>query len=138
MCSRRSRRYLNDHSEEAAEDAQVTIQDLIAEGDKVVARLLGTGTNTGPFAGQPPTGKRVTFSSFRIYRLVDGKVVEPWAMQDRLGLMEQLGFLQSPDCENGISYDIILWRVPLPKFLAAPHRSRLFWIKPDERATNYH
>ena len=76
-------------------DAQVTIQDLIAEGDRVVARLLATATNTGPFAGRPPTGKRVTFGSFRIYRLADGKVVESWAMQDRLGLMEQLGFVQS-------------------------------------------
>jgi predicted ester cyclase len=76
-------------------DVEVTIQDLIAEGDKVVGRLLVRGTNTGPFAGRPPTGKRVTFGSFRIYRLADGKVVETWAMQDRMGLMEQLGLVQS-------------------------------------------
>ena len=84
----------------ALPDVQVAIEDLIAEGDKVVARLLATATNTGPFAGQPPTGKRVTFGSFRIYRLADGKVVESWAMQDRLGLMEQLGFVPSPGSVN--------------------------------------
>lgn len=81
-------------------DVQLRIEDLIAEGDKVVARLVGTGTNTGPFAGQPPTGKQVTLSSFRIYRLAEGKVVETWAMQDRLGLMEQLGLVQSPGSVN--------------------------------------
>lgn len=76
-------------------DVQVMIQDLVAEGDKVVARLLVNGTNTGPFAGQPPTGQRVTVGSFRIYRLAERKVVETWAMQDRLGLMEQLGHVPS-------------------------------------------
>jgi predicted ester cyclase len=81
-------------------DVQVTIEDLIAEGDKVVARLLASGTNTGSFAGHPPTGKQVTFASFRIYRLVDGKVAETWAMQDRMGLMEQLGFIQPAGSVN--------------------------------------
>lgn len=85
---------------DAFPDVQVTIEDLIAEGDKVVARLHGTGTNSGPFAGQPPTGKRITLTSVRIYRLAEGKVVESWAMQDRLGLMEQLGFVQSPGSVN--------------------------------------
>lgn len=76
-------------------DAQVTIQDLIAEGDKVVARLRGVATNTGPFAGHPPTGKVIQIDSIRIYRIAGGKIVESWAMQDRLGLMEQLGFVRS-------------------------------------------
>jgi predicted ester cyclase len=81
-------------------DVQVTIEDMIAEGDKVVGRLLVSGTNTGPFAGRPPTGKRITFASFRIYRLANGRIVESWAMQDRLGLMEQLGFVQSAGSVN--------------------------------------
>ena len=76
-------------------DVQVTIDDLIAEGDKVVARIRATATNTGPFAGQPPTGKKVEIHSIRIYRIVDNKIVDTWAMQDRLGLMEQLGLVQS-------------------------------------------
>jgi predicted ester cyclase len=86
-------------------DVQVTIEDLIAEDDKVVARLLVTGTNTGPFAGQPATGRHVTFGSFRIYRLVDGKFVETWAMQDRLGLMEQLGLIPSSGSVNWAAGD---------------------------------
>lgn len=76
-------------------DSHTIIEDLIGEGDKVVARLLVRGTNKGPFAGQPPTGKKIEFRSFRIYRIAGGKIVETWAMQDRLGLMEQLGLVQS-------------------------------------------
>lgn len=90
--------YGADHLEQffsAFPDAQAKILDMFGEGDKVVARLDITGTNTGSFAGQPPTGKEVHFQSFRIYHIVDNKIVESWAMQDRLGLMEQLGFVQS-------------------------------------------
>lgn len=76
-------------------DAQANILDIFGEGDKVIARLDINGTNTGSFAGQPPTGVEVNFQSFRIYRIVDNKIIESWAMQDRLGLMEQLGFVQS-------------------------------------------
>ena len=76
-------------------DVQVTIYDMIAEGDKVVARIRATATNTGPFAGNPPTGKKVEIHSIRIYQIVDDKIVDTWAMQDRLGLMEQLGLVQS-------------------------------------------
>jgi predicted ester cyclase len=81
-------------------DVQVTIQDMIAEGDKVVARLRGVATNKGPFAGQPPTGKVVQIDSIRIYRIAGGKIVESWAMQDRLGLMEQLGLIRSVEGVN--------------------------------------
>jgi len=76
-------------------DTHVTIEDLIAEGDKVVALLYATATNTGPFASQPASGKKVEIRSIRIYRIADDKIVETWAMQDRLGLMEQLGLVQS-------------------------------------------
>jgi len=76
-------------------DAQANILDMFGEGDKVIARLEIKGTNTGSFAGQSPTGKEVNFQSFRIYCIVDNKIIESWAMQDRLGLMEQLGFVQS-------------------------------------------
>lgn len=76
-------------------DSRTTVLDLIAEGDKVMARLKVEGTHEGPFAGQPATGKAIEFLSFRIYRIEDGKIVETWAMQDRLGLMEQLGLVVS-------------------------------------------
>ena len=76
-------------------DVQVFIDDLIAEDDKVMARIHATATNTGPFGGNPPTGKKVVIHSIRIFRIADNKIVETWAMQDRMGLMEQLGLVQS-------------------------------------------
>jgi predicted ester cyclase len=76
-------------------DTHCTVLDLFGEDDKVVGRLRINGTNKGSFAGQPPTGKKIQFDSIRIYRFADDKIVESWAMQDRLGLMEQLGFVQS-------------------------------------------
>lgn len=79
----------------AFSDSRLTIEDIFGEGDKVVARLSMVATNTGPFAGQPATGKQVEIHSIRIYRIAEGKIVETWAMQDRLGLMEQLGLVQS-------------------------------------------
>jgi predicted ester cyclase len=75
-------------------DLQVTIEDnLIAEADMVVARLSLIGTHTGPFAGRPGSGHLVGWSSIRIYRIADHKVVQTWAIQDRLGMLQQLGAL---------------------------------------------
>ncbi|HSM02734.1 MAG TPA: ester cyclase [Acidimicrobiia bacterium] len=69
----------------------------IAERDLVALRLGVTGTHdSAPFAGQPPSGRRITWESFRIFRFEDGKIAETWAMQDRLGLMEQLGAIDPP------------------------------------------
>jgi predicted ester cyclase len=76
-------------------DVHVTIEDMIAEGDRVVIRLRASATNTGPFAGKPPTGKKIELLSIRIFQIVGGKIQNTWAMQDRMGLMEQLGYLQS-------------------------------------------
>ena len=52
-----------------------------------------SATHTGPFAGRAGTGERVSFASHRMYRVADGKIVETWAMQDRLGLLDQLGLV---------------------------------------------
>jgi len=76
-------------------DVHVVIDDMIAEGDKVMVRIHAIATNTGPFGGNPPTGNKVEIHSIRIFRIADNKIVETWAMQDRLGLMEQLGLVQS-------------------------------------------
>jgi predicted ester cyclase len=76
-------------------DSQTTVLDIFGEGEKVVARLLVQGTNKGTFAGQPPTGKKVEFVSIRIYRVGENKIIESWAMQDQLGLMQQLGFVRT-------------------------------------------
>jgi predicted ester cyclase len=67
------------------------IEDLIAEGDKVVARTTMTGTHLGDFFGIAPTGKKVTLSGVHIMRIQDGKVAEHWGSNDDLGLMHQLG-----------------------------------------------
>lgn len=72
-------------------DDQHTIEDLIAEGDKVVVRLTHSGTHRGTFLGLPPSGRHITQTSIHIFRFADGKVVEAWANRDDLGLMQQLG-----------------------------------------------
>ncbi len=78
-------------------DIQFPIEDLIAEGDKVVARYTVRGTHRGDFQGIPPTGKEVAFSSIEIDRMVDGKVQEHWFEMDLLGLMGQLGAIPEPE-----------------------------------------
>lgn len=77
----------------AIPDLHVTIQDQVAEGDKVVTRKLLQGTHQGVFMGVAPTGKPIAFAVIDILRLENGKVVEHWAIQDRLALMQQLGLL---------------------------------------------
>ena len=74
----------------AFHDTQITIEELIAEGDKVVSRVSMNGTHKGEFDGIPPTGKVFTISAFTIFRLVDGRIVEEWEGFDELGLMHQL------------------------------------------------
>ncbi len=77
-------------------DLEVRIEDLFAgEDEKVVARLTISGTHTGPFAGVDATGKRVTWTSTRIYLVRGGHIVETWAMQDRLALLEQIGAVRA-------------------------------------------
>jgi predicted ester cyclase len=71
-------------------DLRVEIDDLIAEEDKVAARLLFSGTHQGPFRDFAPTGRPVSFGAIRIYQLADGKVTGSWAYQDSLGLVQQL------------------------------------------------
>jgi steroid delta-isomerase-like uncharacterized protein len=72
-------------------DMHVTIEDQVAEGDKVVTRWTATATHSGPLMGIPPTGRHVTTSGIGIHRIVDGKIVEQWGTDDTLGLMQQLG-----------------------------------------------
>jgi steroid delta-isomerase-like uncharacterized protein len=74
-------------------DIHFDLEDILAEGDKVVARWTCTGTHRGEFRGIAPTGKRVAFSGMNIYRLRDGKIVERWGVEDGLSLLQQLGAL---------------------------------------------
>lgn len=72
-------------------DWHVDIEDLIAEGDKVVVRATGHGTHRGEFMGISPTGKRISVRWIAIYRVENGKLVEHWQNIDDLGLLKQLG-----------------------------------------------
>ena len=77
-------------------DAQFTMEDLIAEGDRVVVRQTFRGTHQGELMGIPPTGKQVTLSAIVIVRIVNGKAVEVWENGDTLGLLQQLGVVPAP------------------------------------------
>ena len=72
-------------------DVRYTVDDQIAEGDKVVVRYHFQGTNLGTFQGIPPTGKQITYTGILIYRFADGKIAEQWTEFDLLGLLRQLG-----------------------------------------------
>ncbi len=77
-------------------DLKATIEDAIAEGDKVVVRKSWTGTHEGEFMGVAPTGKRVSFEGIVIWRIAAGQLVERWASIDRFAIMQQLGVLPRP------------------------------------------
>lgn len=80
----------------AFSDFHHTIEDQIAEGDKVVTRISAYGTHTGELLGIPPTGKHVTMTGITIHRIANGKLVEHWAQIDALGLLQQLGAVSLP------------------------------------------
>ena len=69
----------------------VTVEDLIAEGDKVVARNSVTGTHQGEYMGRPPTGKSIRYNEIFIVRLAGGRIAETWGIVDVLAQMRQLG-----------------------------------------------
>jgi steroid delta-isomerase-like uncharacterized protein len=71
-------------------DLKAEIKDLVAEGDKVVARIVLTGTHKGDFNGIPATGKTVSFDAIDIIRFANGKCVEHWGVTDEAGLMAQI------------------------------------------------
>jgi predicted ester cyclase len=81
----------------AVPDLTHTIEDQIAEGDKVVTRYRVSGTHQGEFFGVAATGKRITMSGIRIDRISGGKLVEEWPEYDLLGVMRQLGAVPAPD-----------------------------------------
>jgi steroid delta-isomerase-like uncharacterized protein len=81
---------------EAFPDLRLTVEDILSEGDMVVARMTFHGTHRGEFQGIPPTDKQVTFSGIEVDRMVGGKVEEHWVELDLLGLMQQLGAIPEP------------------------------------------
>lgn len=74
-------------------DLRMTIEDMVAEGDKVASLLTLTGTHTGEFLSIPPTGKSVSISLQGMVRIQEGKVTEHWGVADGLALLEQLNLI---------------------------------------------
>jgi Predicted ester cyclase len=77
-------------------DLQLSIEDLIAEGDKVVWRFNSTGHQTGPFMGMPPTGRTSNITGIVIFRLENSRIAEAWVNIDVLGLLQQTGVIPMP------------------------------------------
>lgn len=72
-------------------DLQFTVEDMIAEGDRVAARFAAQGSHRGDFMGIAPTERAVSFNGMYIYRLSGGRIAEVWVSLDALGLLRQLG-----------------------------------------------
>jgi steroid delta-isomerase-like uncharacterized protein len=79
----------------AFEHLDVTVEDMVAEGDKVAARFTACGTHKGSFMNLPPTGKPITMTGIEIFRIEDGKIAELWGEANLLGLRVQLGIVPS-------------------------------------------
>ena len=81
----------------AIPDLVTTLEDQIAEGDRVASRWKGSGTNTGelhiPGLSLPPTGRHIEFGEMRIDRFENGRIVESWFIPDRFALWQQLGLI---------------------------------------------
>jgi steroid delta-isomerase-like uncharacterized protein len=77
-------------------DLHYTIDDMVADGNKVAARWTITGTHKGDFMGIPPTNKKVTVLAISIDRFAGGKIMEEWGISDTLGMMQQLGLVPTP------------------------------------------
>ena len=74
-------------------DLRISIEDMIAEGDNVVTRFTTHGTQQGMLGAIPPTRKQVAVSTIEITRIAGGKIVEDWGLDDRLGMLQQLGLV---------------------------------------------
>ena len=74
-------------------DIHVTVDEQVAEGDKVSTRRTSTGTHSGMYRGIEPTGKQVTWTQISIVRFEEGKIVEDWPVADELGLLQKLGHI---------------------------------------------
>ena len=74
-------------------DAHFSVEDMVAEGDKVTWRFTVRATHAGSFRGLPPTGKPITLTGIAITRMRDGQMAENWNQTDDLGMLQQLGVI---------------------------------------------
>jgi steroid delta-isomerase-like uncharacterized protein len=77
-------------------DLNLTLEDIIAEGDKVVVRWTMRGTHQGASLGMPPTGKQFTLPGISLLRLDGGMAAETWVSYDQLAMLQQLGLAPAP------------------------------------------
>ena len=80
-------------------DGIATVEDQVAEGDKVLTRWRFRGTHTGPLYGNPASGHDISVSGFHVHRIIDGKITEIWALGDFYSLLQQMGALPIGDVE---------------------------------------
>lgn len=80
----------------AIPDRQLTIDDVIAEGDRVVARVTVTGKHLGEIRGIPATGRSISQPSITIFRMANARIAEGWLAADNLSVMQQLGVIPTP------------------------------------------
>jgi predicted ester cyclase len=86
-----------DHFLGASPDGYHIVEDMIAEGDKVMTRVSAYGTQTGELFSIPPTGKHIRMTGIAVHRIANGKIVEHWSELDNLGVMQQLGVVPTPE-----------------------------------------
>ncbi|GJE75288.1 ester cyclase [Methylorubrum suomiense] len=79
----------------AFSDIEMHIAEVIAEGDRVLARLRFTGRHTGEFEGTPATGNGVDIAVMDYFRVANGQLVEHWALMDNLGMLRQIGAVEA-------------------------------------------
>lgn len=97
-------------------DIQFTLDQILAEGDRLAIRLTGRGTHQGSFMGVPPTGKQVSFGGMTFVRFENGQVAERWGISDIPGLMQQLGVgpgqPSTPNNQPKSAYDHVSYMGP--------------------------
>jgi len=76
------------------------VEDLLADGDKVVARVSIRGTHQGTLRGIAPTGKPISVMAINVLRIENGQIVEHWGLADRLSALQQLGVVPLPGPVN--------------------------------------
>ncbi len=78
-------------------DGRISIEDLVAEGDRVAVRWTFRGTHRGVFMGIAPTGKEVEMGAMDLLRIAGGKIAETWSNVDMMAMMRQLGAVPAPE-----------------------------------------
>ncbi len=81
----------------AFEHLNVTVEEMVAEGDRVAARFTARGIHRGQLMGLPPTGKPIIMTGIEIFRIENGRIAELWGEANMLGLMQQLGIAPAPE-----------------------------------------